>query len=148
MSEEKKTSPPLEEGGEKKNRFVGQVDNNLSTNKSDSLEFSGKDDVRSLLEKNLKWSQIIYEQNRKIRRHLMWSSIAGWFRIIFIIAPLLIAGWYFYPMYKNSQSQLFNLLTSNPDSLTTTTAVSGLEEALKLLNVSPAQIEQIKALKK
>lgn len=56
--------------------------------------------TRELVEKNLKWSQIIYEQNRKINRKLSWILFAGWLRFLLIAVPLLLAFWFLPPLIR------------------------------------------------
>jgi len=51
---------------------------------------AGMVEVKELLEKNLKWSQIIYEQNRKINHKLLWAAIASWLRLFIILVPLVL----------------------------------------------------------
>jgi hypothetical protein len=38
--------------------------------------------LRELIEKNLKWSQILYEQNRRINRKLFWTAVARWIQLL------------------------------------------------------------------
>lgn len=50
--------------------------------------------LRELMEKNLKWSQILYEQNRKINRKLLWTAFARWLQVLVTIAAIGLAVWY------------------------------------------------------
>ncbi|MFA6486262.1 MAG: hypothetical protein WCT40_02760 [Candidatus Magasanikbacteria bacterium] len=105
--------------------------------------------VGELLEKNLKWSQIIYEQNRKINRKLLWSSVASWLYIIIIIAPVLLALWFLPPVLRNLYSQYGGVLeqisgTANKADNTQTS----LDQVIKLLPLDSAKSEQLKALLK
>lgn len=105
------------------------------------------DSVRELLEKNLKWSQIIYEQNRKINHKLMWAAVAGWLRLILILAPLILAILYLTPIIKDVWSK-FGTITSAIGSGTDTQSGS-LDNLFKVfINLSPGQKEQIKGLLK
>ncbi|MEK7643692.1 MAG: hypothetical protein AAB390_00090 [Patescibacteria group bacterium] len=54
-------------------------------------------DLKSLIEKNIKWSQIIYEQNKKIKNRLTWMLIGDYLKIFLILAPLIIALLYLPP---------------------------------------------------
>jgi hypothetical protein len=60
----------------------------------------GPGTVRELLEKNLKWSQILYEQNRRLNRKLLWLAISGWLRLFIILVPILFALLYLPPIIK------------------------------------------------
>lgn len=50
--------------------------------------------LRELMEKNLKWSQILYEQNRRINRKLLWTAFARWLQVIVTITAIGLAVWY------------------------------------------------------
>ncbi len=102
--------------------------------------------IKELLEKNLKWSQIIYEQNRKINNKLMWSAIGSWFRILLIVVPLIFAIWFLPPIIQGLQSTYGSLLgggatSSKPNS-------NSIDQLLKMLPLDPAKQEQLKALLK
>ena len=103
--------------------------------------------LRELMEKNLKWSQIIYEQNRRINSKLFWAAFASWFKIIifivltgatlFLVSPLVrqMVGAYNSIVGGNSSWKLNNNPTaSSPDQL------------LHLLPITDAQREELKQL--
>jgi len=151
-TEEKKESPKpwqTKNAGEKTEAVkssTGKKDESGKPVEEASLP-AGEAGVRELLEKNLKWSQIIYEQNRRISRRLLWNAIADWLRLALIIAPLVLAVWYFWPIIKNVRGQLIPLLSGG--------AVSGIgldsatmEKVLKLLPLDSSQGEQLKGLLK
>ncbi len=48
--------------------------------------------LKELLEKNLKWSQIIYEQNRKINHKLLLSAVGSWIHAFIILVPLVLGA--------------------------------------------------------
>lgn len=84
--------------------------------------------LKELLEKNLKWSQIIYEQNRRISRKLAWAAVASWLRFLIIAVPIILGLLYLPPLIrqyrclfkkdascpKNSGASFDNLLKSLP----------------------------------
>jgi len=74
------------------------------------ISSTADDSLHELLEKNLKWSQIIYEQNRKINSKLVWSAVASWLRLLLILVPLVLAVFYLPPLLKNVFSQYGSLL--------------------------------------
>ncbi len=105
--------------------------------------------LRELLEKNLKWSQIIYEQNRKINGKLLWQSIWGWFRFfIFIVIPSVLAYLYLPPLIRNIQTRyqsIFSMLgTGGPTS--NLKGNSSTDDILKLLPLSDEQKANLKAV--
>lgn len=101
--------------------------------------------IKELLEKNLKWSQIIYEQNRKINSKLLWTAIGSWFKVFLILIPLILAAIFLVPMLKNLSSVYADLLTGGVPS---TKSTDSLEQMMKLLPINSAQQEQLKAILK
>jgi len=102
-------------------------------------------DIRELLEKNLKWSQIIYEQNRKINNKLLWAAIGSWLKIFLILVPLILAALFLAPMAKNLSSMYSELLMGGAPNAKTT---DSLDQVLKLIPLNSAQQEQLKAILK
>jgi len=105
---------------------------------------SGNNSIKELLEKNLKWSQIIYEQNRKINHKLLWSAIAGWLRLLLIVAPLILAILYLPPIAKDLWSK-FNTI-SGTASGTGQVGKDSLNTIINLLNLSSEQEKQVKKI--
>ena len=132
--EEKKEKDELEKPEEKK-----EV---VEEKKEEKITESG---IRELLEKNLKWSQIIYEQNRKINSKLLWTTIASWIKIVIIVVPLALAIIFLAPMAKNLSALYSNLLLNGSVG---TKSPESLEQIIKLLPINPAQQEQLKAILK
>jgi len=104
--------------------------------------------VGELLEKNLKWSQIIYEQNRKINRKLFISSLFGWIYFILIVAPIILAVWFLPPVFKDLYGQYQGLLGGGAGVTTNLQTNSSMDQILKLLPLDAARQEQLKALLK
>jgi len=105
-------------------------------------------DLRELVEKNLKWSQIIYEQNRKINNKLLWAAIFSWFKLIIIVGPIIWAIIYLQPMLKGVWSQYNELLGGVTAVNKGALGQGSLESLFKLFNLDPAKQEQLKALLK
>ena len=101
--------------------------------------------IKELLEKNLKWSQIIYEQNRKINNKLLWASIGGWIKIVLVVVPLVLAVIFLAPMAKNLTSFYSEMLTNTNPVLKSS---GSLEQIMELLPLNSAQQEQVKAILK
>ncbi|HNU95996.1 MAG TPA: hypothetical protein PKH95_01130 [Candidatus Magasanikbacteria bacterium] len=57
--------------------------------------------INELLTNNLKWSQIIYEQNRKINKKLFWTAFANYLKLALIIVPLVVGLFYLLPGLNN-----------------------------------------------
>ena len=98
--------------------------------------------VRELLEKNLKWSQIIYEQNRKINRKLLWAAIADWLRLSVLIVPFIFAILYLPPIVRNFEERYSQWL----QAAGTPRNASNIQDLLNLLPLSNDQREQVKAM--
>ncbi len=64
-------------------------------------------DLRELLEKNIKWSQVIYHQNRKIQRRLTWMTIGSYLRLFLILLPLIV-GVFFISDFLSRNSEFVN----------------------------------------
>lgn len=84
--------------------------------------------LRELLEKNLKWSHIIYEQNRRLHTKLMWSLVANWLRLTIIAVPIILGLWFFPGFLRKIKHQNF-ISTS-----TTSATFEGVIEKLPLSN--------------
>src|SRR3989338_10629452 len=103
--------------------------------------------LRELMEKNLKWSQIIYEQNRKINSKLFWHAFAGWVRVFIIIVPLILAAIYLPPYVSKIWNQYQNLL-GQTNILSNGVSSNTLEKFLQLLPLDVAKQEQVKTILK
>ncbi len=53
------------------------------------LPTSEESNIKGLLEKNLKWSQIIYEQNRRLQQAMTWMLIGNWIRLFILLLIVL-----------------------------------------------------------
>lgn len=105
-------------------------------------------DLRELLEKNLKWSQIIYEQNRKINSKLFWTAVSNWIRILLIVIPLILAVIFLPPLLKKALSGYSELLGGVTGTSEKKINSSTIEQFLKMLPLNSIQEEQIKAMLK
>ena len=134
------------EEAEKKEETTDELKEEVNGGK---LDKTNSDSTRELLEKNLKWSQIIYEQNRKINRKLVWAALAGWLRLLIILIPLAFALFYMPPIIKQIWNQ-YSSLTSMTDNYSTSTIKSSntLDNLMKILNLTPKQQEQVNNLTK
>lgn len=105
--------------------------------------------LRELLEKNLKWSQIIYEQTRKINSKLFWKSVWSWaLFIIFVVVPTVFSVWYLPPMLRQLEAKyqpLFSLIGSGGQT-NAVKSQSSVEDILKLLPISDEQKAMLKAV--
>lgn len=127
---------------------VGSSNSVAPVNKTNTTEpIKSEASLKELIEKNLKWSQIIYEQNRKINNKLLWSAIFSWFKLLIIVGPIIWAIIYLQPMLKGVWTQ-YNQLLGGISADKGTPTQGSLDSVLKLFNLDPAQQEQLKALLK
>lgn len=103
-------------------------------------------DIRALLEKNLKWSQIIYEQNRKLNRKLLWMAIGSWLRALIILVPLVAAVLYGPTLYRKLQASYGSFFQDlvGAGGVNPSTA----SDLLKILPLNDTQREQLKTILK
>lgn len=102
--------------------------------------------LRDLVEKNLKWLQIIYEQNRRISRHLLWSTFFSWFKWVILICVLAWGAWYAWPTARDLLAQYQAI--SRGVTFGQTIDQSTLDKILKMIPLNDAEKEQIKAMNK
>ena len=104
------------------------------------------DKINELLTNNLKWSQIIYEQNRKINRKLFWYSFFNYLKFALIIIPLVIGLFYVLPSI-NSLFQTFDIFSGDSMNQKSSTEQNILiENFLEQMPLDQLKKEQIRAL--
>ena len=99
-TEEKKDKKTKEEVSEIKHH--SKVDVNLNTSDNANL--------KELVEKNIKWSQIIYEQNKKIKHRMTLMVIGSYLRLAIILIPIILAFIYLPPLLEGLVSQYQGIL--------------------------------------
>lgn len=71
----------------------------------EKLEPSDHGDLKTLIEKNIKWSQVIYNQNRKIQRRLSWIVFGSYLRLFLILVPVILGIIYLPPLIADAWTQ-------------------------------------------
>lgn len=127
----------------KKSQFIGfeKKENNFS----ERQEKSEKQELKELLEKNLKWSQIIYEQNRRISRRLLLNTIVAGLKWLIILAIIVWGYWYSRPYVRNIMAQ-YETIKKQSDLIDSKLDGSTLDKILNILPLNQSQQEQIKAM--
>ena len=94
-------------------------------------------DLKTLIEKNIKWSQVVYEQNRKIKRRLTWMVVGDYLRLALIIVPIIIAAIYLPPIMKDLWDQYGKVLSGISGGQAGAGGASGIsgEQLQQLLQV-------------
>lgn len=106
------------------------------------------ENIKDMLEKNLKWSQILYEQNRKINRKMLWSAIGSWIKILLILVPVILAVFYAVPILKDLMSKYGGILGLDSHINSNNLNDSSTQNILEGLNLNNTQLEQIKSILK
>lgn len=57
-------------------------------------------DLKELIEKNIKWSQVIYNQNKKIKHRLTMMVVGSYLRLALIIVPIVLGIIYLPPLME------------------------------------------------
>ena len=139
-------NPPRQES---KEAVVSSQDSSPVVSGKDSFQAQPTEaSLKELIEKNLKWSQIIYEQNRKINSKLFWTAVSNWIRTLIILVPLILAGIFLPPIIKDVWSNYTSVFNFSDNKEQTTSTPNSLDSLFKLFNLDPAKQEQIKALLK
>jgi len=136
-----KDQPPDLEEKMKKPVLAPLLSEEIGDKKSES-------DVIKLLEKNLKWSQIIYEQNRRINRKLVWSAAASWLRLLIILVPLVLAILFLPPFVQSVWNKYGGILGTTAKNTVSNPTASSLDQLLEMLPLDSAKREQLKAILK
>ncbi|MBT4120604.1 MAG: hypothetical protein HOA57_00745 [Candidatus Magasanikbacteria bacterium] len=102
-----------------------------------NLNTSDHANLKELVEKNIKWSQVIYEQNKKIKRRMTWMVIGNYLRLALIVVPIILAVFYLPPLLKSLFGQYQSILggvgssSSQINELLGEASSSQLQEILK-----------------
>ncbi len=110
--------------------------------KKEAASDNSPETLRALLEKNLKWSQIIYEQNRKVNRKMLWTLIIGWIELFVLLVPLALLALAAPTIWRTFSQTYSELLNSSPTSATSSASL------LESLPISASQRSQLKTLLK
>lgn len=122
-----------------------ELEKNTVDEKNNVQEVSGgkDEDLKKLIEKNIKWSQIIYQQNKKIKNRLTLMIVGSYLKLFLILAPIIIAIFYLPPFINQMMKTYGGLLSGQGGS-----SVGIMEELNKLLLQNNVDIKQIKANQK
>ncbi|MBD3310873.1 MAG: hypothetical protein GF349_00015 [Candidatus Magasanikbacteria bacterium] len=72
--------------------------NTKDVNQKKPKAVQSSDDLEILIKKNIKWSQIIYEQNKKITKRMTWMVIGNYLRLLIIVVPIVLGIIYLPPL--------------------------------------------------
>lgn len=66
--------------------------------------------LKELIEKNIKWTQVVYEQNQKIKHRITMMVIGSYLRLLLIVVPIIFAVIYLPPLLRPVFEQYSALL--------------------------------------
>lgn len=115
--------------------------NEEKTIEAPEVEEQKTTDLKTLVEKNIKWSQVIYEQNKKLKHRLdfiIWGGVLKW---LIILIPIIFGIIYLPALLKPVMEQYSGLLG-------TTSGVGVQSKQLESLfnSISPSQIQEVMKL--
>ena len=90
-------------------------------------------DVKSLLEENLKYAKEIYTSTEKTRRYILWGQIFGFIKIVIIIVPLVIGFLFVQPYLKSALGMYTSLFGQNDSAPDSSPSSGGTTDLLKQL---------------
>lgn len=95
-------------------------------------------ELKELIEKNIKWSQVIYNQNKKINRRLTVMVIGNYIRLILILAPIILGIIFLPSLLEQYMPQLTSLFGG-----ATGTSLYDLGSLLQGSNSDSTQIQEL-----
>lgn len=90
---------------------IKKTSKSLSPEKPEPKLKDKSTDMKSLLEKNIKWSQVIFQQNKKIKRRLTMLVVGNYLRLFLILAPIIIGIIYLVPFVSDIIGEYRNILS-------------------------------------
>lgn len=80
-------------------------------------KMSEHESLKALIEKNIKWSQVIYNQNRKIQGRLSWMVFGSYFRLFLILVPIIVGIIFLPPLISDFMKQYGSSLSGSQQNL-------------------------------
>lgn len=97
------------------------------------------DEVKRLLEKNLEVSEQILGIVKTTRKYIFWQQVGNWFKIVIILAPIIVGAIYLQPLLKGIFQQYKDLLGAGQPG------VEGIDpNVLKASGLSPELLKMLK----
>ncbi|KKQ27626.1 MAG: hypothetical protein US42_C0007G0017 [Candidatus Magasanikbacteria bacterium GW2011_GWC2_37_14] len=106
--------------------------NKIETQNIMSLQEEKKLSIEEMLVKNLQWSQLIYEQNKKIKNRLTLMVITKYIWIVLIAVPTILGFIYLPTLLEQFTKQYSGLLNGITASNSVNSAIN-LEDVAKML---------------
>jgi hypothetical protein len=69
-----------------------------------------QNEMRDLLEENLKYTKEILKISQKTKKYLFWAQMMSWIKILLIAVPVILGIIYLPPLIKQWQEQVKEIL--------------------------------------
>ena len=114
----------------------------LSQKSGASVTNPSLSEIKQLLETSIKWNEVVYDSVEKLNRHFKWMHIAGWFKLLIVVLPLILGTVYLIP-YIEPTMQLYKDLLSNISPLLRTGTAGSIQEIPGVSSLSPESLRQV-----
>ncbi|MDD5032491.1 MAG: hypothetical protein PHR36_05665 [Patescibacteria group bacterium] len=102
-----------------------------------------EDEIKKLLEKNLKLAEETHKMVRSIKSYMFWQNVWGFLKILIIVVPIVIGIIYLPPLIKDVFRQYQSLLGGEGGLNSESGSGSLLENFLKSGGgIIPAELEK------
>lgn len=115
MAQKKDVSP--KEDSKKHVPEVADVSEILHEPTPDMTIASSHDSLKDLIEKNIKWSQVLYTQNKAIKRRLTIMAFGSYVRLVLILTPIILGIIYLPPLVADWLGKYHDLLNTASSSI-------------------------------
>ena len=118
-------------------------DESIEPATSEKVHELGASKLQELVEKNIKWSQVIYEQTKKTNHRLTIMAIGRYLRLLLILVPLIFALIYLPPYVKGLLNAYGSLLGGDGANGSLMDSLGTILKDYQSNNVSPDQIKTL-----
>jgi len=105
------------------------------------LELNDKNEIKEMLEENLKLTQEIHEMTKKIKHFITFQKVMSFIYFIIIVVPIVLSIIYLPPLIKSFMEQYQNLLGGSTNFSVESLLKTGVNQ-VDLKNLPP-EIEKL-----
>ena len=107
-----------------------------------SSDISIHTEIKELIEKNIKWSQVIYNQNKKIKHRMTMLVVGNYLRLLLIIVPIILGIIYLPALFGDMWQQYGSTLgLDGTRAIDVGSLIKAVEQSG--INVDPAQVQDV-----
>lgn len=70
------------------------------------------DSLKELIEKNIKWSQVVYHQNKAIKHRLSLMVLGSYLRLALVLIPIVLGIIYLPPFFSDIKTRYESVMSS------------------------------------